>query len=585
MMCVKTKILKRVMSVVCAVTIAASIAVTPASAGDKTDAQMFARSLHYLEKVLPKPGDSNFDQFTSLKYLEEPDELKEEKTYPNVKYPKDETDTPEIRLENVTIKEKETYKKIEKLVESLEKKVDERTPGNPKYTGPASKHAKDMSREMRIAKAIYRWVAKKIPYDNDSLKRGIDPNGSKEKVSLRKPQDPLFVFDRRIGICAGKASLVNLMMRIAKIPCAVINTQNHAFNVVYFEDKKGNRKGWTLLDATWAAPESDMKAQIGDKIDEKEDKMKKFFPAFYQKSIDFRTANIGMMKVGEHNIWHVLSRVRDNDVDVSNYRKIDPYYDYYNKIVENEPVLYRFGGTEQGDYVRIEPKNLEKGKYLEGIKLSPDVLQNGVKVKIDGGIKSFVLKGDIYVDFDLRDAEDLESINTEESTKCISDKFALYERNNSKPNKRGKLIATLNGLKEHTIQDIGENGLRYSYSLDCNTKELEYISLSGEKLIEDAVKIPELLREANVPIKIGFGIKSLILEGDDIVDLSEAWSLTTIDVTRSNKYMFEDNVLYEKKADGQKGNVVPRFDPNDNKTEPLESDDFFKNFNFNKNFS
>lgn len=114
-----------------------------------------------------------------------------------------------------------------------------------------SKHY-NLPYEMRLAKAIYRWVAKNIlPYD-DSLASGKDGllGLIGLSTSLRKPQDPLYVFDKKTGVCAGKANLLNLMMRLAGIPSVVIVSNTHAFNAVYLKDTISNREGWTLVDAT-----------------------------------------------------------------------------------------------------------------------------------------------------------------------------------------------------------------------------------------------------------------------------------------------------------------------------------------------
>lgn len=512
MMCVKTKILKKLISAVCAVTMAVSFAITSVSAIDTTEGEI-AFSMVYMN-ALPKRKDNGFDIFTSLDYLN----LKDAKVYEDV-------ECSNGKKEKITIKEKEVFQQIKMLVHKLVEEVEEKTPGNSKYKGTSDDYA-NRSIEMRKAEKIYRWVAENIPYEDSGT-----------------PQDPLFVFDRRTGVCVGKANLVNLMMRIAKIPCAVIGAPGHAYNAVYLEDVEETRKGWTLLDATWGAPKSDMEKQVGEKIDEKEDNMKMFFPAFYQKSIDFETANMGMFGWPAHKISSIVS------CGSHNYVLKDESY-WFN-LQSNKAIYECFRGA--GDaYVKLSGN---KQDPAEEVELRPDVMHCGMKILLKSGVKSLVLRGDTSLDLvDLSGANDLRSVNTENSNKYISDAVALYERDNRKQDGKGKIVHLFQGGTT-----IGEDGLTYRAIIEND--KVTKIEVNASEQTDVTVKIPESLREIHVPIKIGFGIQSLILEGDDIVDLSEACSLTTIDVTHSNKYMFEDNVLYERKADGQKGNRVPMYEP------------------------
>ncbi len=255
----KANVLKRIISVLCAISMSTSFLITSAGAIDTNNAEV-VYSMQYLNS-LPKLGEANFDKFSGKYERDEikvndkrfSDTLQEEKVYENVKFPN------ELNGKNIKIREKDVYANIKKQVQDLKTKVEERK--------SISKHG-NLPEEMRLAKAIYRWVAKNIPYDDDSLKVGTDysKNGEEKKMSLRKPQDPLFVFDRKMGVCVGKANLVNLMMRIAGIPSAVIVSEEHAFNAIYLKDAVNNREGWTLIDATWGAPKSDMESKAGEKI-------------------------------------------------------------------------------------------------------------------------------------------------------------------------------------------------------------------------------------------------------------------------------------------------------------------------------
>ena len=51
-------------------------------------------------------------------------------------------------------------------------------------------------------------------------------------------------------------------------------------------------------------------------------------------------------------------------------------------------------------------------------------------------------------------------------------------------------------------------------------------------------------------------IKSLILKGDEIIDLSEAKDLDSIDIGKSNKYIAENGAIYEKNIYGSKGKML-----------------------------
>ena len=151
--------------------------------------------------------------------------------------------------EDVILNEKSCYDEIFQEVEKLNQTVKN-------SQSDSKKEDSCLSEKMRLANEIYRWVATNIRVDHESFE-----SVNNDEQSYIKPQDEYFVFDQRLGFCEGYARLINLMMRMAKIPClyvASINgpTENygHAFNAVYLEDSRTDRKGWTLLDATNAWP-------------------------------------------------------------------------------------------------------------------------------------------------------------------------------------------------------------------------------------------------------------------------------------------------------------------------------------------
>ncbi len=85
-----------------------------------------------------------------------------------------------------------------------------------------------------------------------------------------------------------------------------------------------------------------------------------------------------------------------------------------------------------------------------------------------------------------------------------------------------------------------------------------FIHLNAEdsgNLLEN-VEIADQLVNLGMKFEVGEGIKSLILKGDEIIDLSEAKDLESIDISKSNKYIAENGVIYEKNIYGAKGNAL-----------------------------
>lgn len=251
---------------------------------DTTEAEI-EFSLKLLEK-LPQKGDAGFDDFLKITGVETLTDSKDV----TIKHSNGTSET-------LNINEKEVYAQIENTVREIVQKVESRTPDENmsqedidlKINGKEiSKHYR-LSKQMRIAKAIYRWVAKNITYDFESIKEG--PNGE----SLRKPQNAIFVFNQKSGVCSGYANLTNLMMRMAGIPSACVGSINgkntdisHAFNLIYLENSTTNHKGWALLDATWGAPESDkdLKATTPTVEELIHNNMNCFGEVFYDDSAD-----------------------------------------------------------------------------------------------------------------------------------------------------------------------------------------------------------------------------------------------------------------------------------------------------------
>ena len=178
---------------------------------------------------------------------------------------------------SVDLDERLIYKKIQKIVDDLKESIkiilsgenisDITTKFKPDIQRAIScvKNEKDSifatknsPEKICLVDAIYHWVAENILYDCESYDATV--NFGKTLIK-RKPQDAYFVFSEKIGVCEGYARLLNLMMKMAGIPCMYVRSicgfnsdYGHAFNAVFVEDSIKNKCGWVLLDPTWASP-------------------------------------------------------------------------------------------------------------------------------------------------------------------------------------------------------------------------------------------------------------------------------------------------------------------------------------------
>lgn len=178
--------------------------------------------------------------------------------------------------------ESEVYKDIKKTVDKLVAGIDEND-------------------TLKKAAAIYEWVAKNIKYDHYSEKFS-----KSEKMAT---QNAFCAFKYKKAICIGFSQLLQMMMRLAGIPCKNVvsilqknkktnKVGNHAFNVIYLNDRQ--RSGWTLLDSTWAscALHDENKKNDDSKI------LNKFFPAL-DNNKSFKKSNTSIMSMRSHKIQHI----------------------------------------------------------------------------------------------------------------------------------------------------------------------------------------------------------------------------------------------------------------------------------------
>lgn len=160
------------------------------------------------------------------------------------------------------------------------------------------------------------------------------------------------------------------------------------------------------------------------------------------------------------------------------------------------------------------------------------------KFDIGKGIKSITLQSDDEVD--ISQADDLERIDASRSNKYIVDdeSLALYQKNGDK---KGDLVSI---KEEGTINNI-------NYDNSSNW----YIRLTGSS--ENPINIdtiPQVLKDARKKFQnekkfqIREGIKSIKLQGDDEVDISQAKDLESIDTYKSDKYIVDSEslALYHK---------------------------------------
>lgn len=406
----KTNMLKRVVSGVCATVIAILSVATSVGAvestSDTTEAEV-EFSLKYLDS-LPKKGEKDFDKFL---------EINIDKLYCYTDKDKLRLDRKcEIRhkngtIDNFKINEKEIYSDIKQEVARIQKKVDDelqegRVRGNLLQLADNAGfkiNSDEFSRKMYVAKAIYEWVAKKISYDDES-----------KENEFRKPQDALFVYEKRTGVCEGKANLTSLMMKIAGIPSVVIGTiedkdaDEHAYNAIYLEDKNNvDRTGWTLLDSTWGDP--DYSIDIRGYADKpRNNLLQEYFPVAYDGEITFREANKAIVSEETHKIC-----------EISMSERYCSLFKYYFKI---GGYRYELCGSEGKACIHVDR---DGQKTKEMFQIPADIAALGIKVELGNGIRYINLcDGDVMDILDVYDLSDLHILINNSSE--FSEKYKQY---------------------------------------------------------------------------------------------------------------------------------------------------------------
>ena len=149
------------------------------------------------------------------------------------------------------------------------------------------------------------------------------------------------------------------------------------------------------------------------------------------------------------------------------------------------------------------------------------------------------LQGDEEIIFGVESK--LDSINVDKSTRYVADEIGLYTRNEDGSK----------GTIEYIFKNDGKfNGISFVVDTNREKTKTKNIKIFDREYEHTNVILPKYLTQFNLPIKIGCGIESIVLENNDIVNLFEAVDLKRVNITKSNKYMVENGVLYEKDDNG-----------------------------------
>lgn len=544
---------------------------------DTTEAEI-KFSLKLLEK-LPQKGDAGFDDFLKITGVETLTDSKDV----TIKH-KDGTS------ETLNINEKEIYAQIENTVREIVQKVENRTPDENMSqedidlkinSKEISKHYR-LSKQMRIAKAIYRWVAKNITYDFESIE------GDPDTQPFMKPQNALFVFNQKSGVCAGYASLTNLMMRMAGIPSACVTSVSgratnygHAFNLIYLDGSTTNRKGWALLDATWAAPQSDKNLNattptIEEPIKYNEENliynnMNCLAEVFYDDSADL-----------SYSIYERLEEINA----AKDPTKMDRVEEYISEVrAISEGAIKKYSDNMVGN---VDNVNQESQSELDKINPEYQDIVTFKEFKVfsetdeEIGITNFYISAPTSLNYDeaksvaktqIEDSQNNLNVTNNQNNALNNIKmyFPGFYGANKDLTEANKSILNQDYHKIGFITDTSFDGSYYTdmneelkkvngvkYEM-CGNEGNAYIKMTGDSdnPIEN-VQIPSDLAKLGLKFVVDLGIKSITLNGNETIE-GIPFYLENIDTTNSNKHIAEDGILYEKNADGSKGTAVDFF--------------------------
>ncbi len=514
----KIKGLKKVVSGLVATIMATSCFITSVGAeGDKDiDKVKVEFSLNYLNS-LPKEGEADLNKFLDIP----PEYKKDSDSYSLSSNREEPVKHPDGTIDYVPINEEKVYSQIQEKVKEIKQNVDDGTFEKGITDENQKNEYNKMSKDMKIAGAIYEWVSKEIEYDKESTEK--DNNGAK---SFRKPQDVFFVYSQNKGICLGKSQLITLMMRLSGIPSATVNTDgtNHTYNAVYLkQEDTADRTGWILLDSSHAGGEY----------------LRKCFPAFYDFKCSIKDNNENIFKLGQHHdIWFLTGvNTEQRYYFTINGVSYTPAYGYNLKTS-----YFEVFNSDWNNQNKINVKNYTIPSFISKL---------GMSLQIGTGIESINVKDNKEAaSLDVSVAYDLKSINKDGSNKYVFIAGMILDKKRKAGmilDKETKEVISASSKWEAMIGQT-KQGVWYDIYLDYSGTKVNRIVLGayGDPEAKD-VKVPEYLTQLNAPIEIQSNIKSLILEGDEILNLHRAYGLESIDIKNSTRYEIKNGGVFDKK--------------------------------------
>ena len=279
------------------------------------------------------------------------------------------TDGNLLKKEKLTADEQSVYDDIKKDVDELVKSADSDN--------------SVLSIDVKKTKAIYNWIIKNIAYDENSLNPttfyDFDKGVGGAILSLnpeRKPQDALNTYKNKTAVCAGRAFLFELMMRMANLPCVCAANDIHAFNAAWL-DRGDGKPCWMLIDPTLV--ESSWPLEDNVAMFAQGESVKK--PQYESKVCNFFFTSLFNGSRFVHNVCPPMTELSK---DVGSGQKIS----MCDKIVIDDPkitdgaLIYCHGG-----FTRSEAVYDKKSSSSQKFALPKDLMCLSKKWKLLGDFK------------------------------------------------------------------------------------------------------------------------------------------------------------------------------------------------------
>ena len=187
----------------------------------------------------------------------------------------------------------------------------------------------------------------------------------------------------------------------------------------------------------------------------------------------------------------------------------------------------------------------------------PEYIRNlHMKFVVNEGINSIKLRGND--EFGISEGTKLQRVDTDESDLYVADKVAVYEKDESKPRRKGDLVCI---YKEKG--KIGE--IRYYFD-----RFHKVVYLDGTKESPITIdEIPHDLSDLQIPFGIGPWVRSIALKGNEEIEIvyygpDRSDGLRNVDTSQSDRFMAKVDVMgnilmYEKNDNGEKGNLIWKY--------------------------